>query len=325
MYDLLFVDDDLDTAKEYGDLVANFTKLRPFVCATKKEAVEAVRKYQIPIAVLDQRMPEISGTDLFTLLRVENPRLRAIMLSGEARPKDIAQAVNLAYSKYLHKTEFRKLPSVVLKEFVKYHSELAKQQGFQREYLFSVRKAFGLRGSVEFWLEAIFVEDENFIDDNSWKLIDQINAGEKRTITEKLEIVDELKFENNIESEISSNAELASKAALSISAKLSSTLKAKMTETHVLKNTISKENKREFSLPQEPATPGELHILSRSFYWTPVFRKIQCHIVKIIRPFDERKAIVLQTLQPTGRVATRQREILSDGSVRETLTGTHLI
>lgn len=82
MYQLLFVDDDKDAAREYAELVESFTRLRPLVCSTQDEAIEAVKNNQIAVAVLDQRMPEVEGTDLYRALRAVSPRLRAIMLSG---------------------------------------------------------------------------------------------------------------------------------------------------------------------------------------------------------------------------------------------------
>lgn len=185
MYHLLFVDDDLDTAREYAEQVANFTNLRPYVCSTKAEALEAVQKYPIGVAVLDQKMPEISGTQLFAELRKIAPRMRAIMLSGEADQTEIGEAMNLGYQKYLHKSDFRKLPQLVLKEFSRYQTEAARSLEFERVYLFKVANFFGLRGTIEFWLEAIFVEDEAFVPNDSWVLIDQVNCGEKKTITER--------------------------------------------------------------------------------------------------------------------------------------------
>src|SRR4051794_40446692 len=119
MYDLLFVDDDLVTAKEYAELVASFTKLRPYVCSTGEEALTAVQTYPISIAVLDQRMPQMSGTDLYRRLLAVNPRIRGIMLSGEAAQDEIGDAMNLRYSVYVHKSDFRQLPAIVLREFAR--------------------------------------------------------------------------------------------------------------------------------------------------------------------------------------------------------------
>lgn len=103
MYQLLFVDDDLETVKEIAEAVSTFTKLRAYTCSSKGEALEAVGKYPIAVAVLDQKMPESTGTKLYEELLKINPKLRAIMLSGEANESEIGDAMALHFSRYLHK------------------------------------------------------------------------------------------------------------------------------------------------------------------------------------------------------------------------------
>lgn len=325
MYEILFVDDDLVTAREYAELVSAFTKLRPFVCSTRAEALTAAGTYPIAISVLDQRMPEISGTELYRQLLTINPRMRGIMLSGEADQADIGTAMNLKYSVYLHKSDFRQLPAVVLREFTKIQVEQIHDAKFQRTYLFSVKHWLGFRGSIEFWLEAWFVEDETFVPRDGWRLADQINCGEKKQIKEKVELSSELRFERNLETEISANAEVAWKAMSQIRSKLGVVLREKTSVSSVLKEGVTKENSREISLPEEPKNPFELHVRSRAFYWAPVYSKIQCHITKEMRPMKERNSLLITTLQPTGKIATKQRDTFSDGTSKEVATGIHQI
>jgi hypothetical protein len=229
----------------------------------------------------------------------------------------------LEYSKYVHKSDVLQLPGLVLQEYVRFQNEKSKTNKFERAYLFSVRHWFGLRGSTEFWLESFLTEDENHIVPDSWKIADQINSGEKKQIKEKVELSSELKFEQNLETEISANAEVAWEAVGKIKTKLGAVLKEKVAASSVLKEGITKESIREITLPEEPKNPSELHVRSRGFYWAPVHRKIQCHISKIMWPMNERNSLSITVLQPTGRVATKQKDILSDGTTREIFTGVH--
>jgi CheY-like chemotaxis protein len=325
MYEVLFVDDDLETAKEYAELVHNYTRLKVMACSSKKEALEATRRNPIAICVLDQRMPEVSGTDLYRSLQEINPRIRAIMLSGEADSSEIGAAMNLRYSKYLHKSEFRQLPAVVLREFARYQSEVARDTAFKRTYLFSVRYVWGLRGSTEYWLEAYFIESEDFIPEQFWKLADQINSGERKRITEKIELSSELRFETTIETEVSASGEFGSEVTTQLKAKLETTLKERISLGNVLKKHFSRENVRDILLPKEPSNPHELHVKSRSFYWSPVYRKIECHISKLMRPMNERTSYNVTILQPTTKIATKQLDTLSDGTSREVFTGVHAL
>jgi DNA-binding NtrC family response regulator len=93
MIKILFVDDDVETAREYAEQVELFTKAQAIVCKDCREAAEAVRKYPVAVAVLDQRMPDISRTKLFEELRSIAPQLRAVMLSGEADQSEIGDAM----------------------------------------------------------------------------------------------------------------------------------------------------------------------------------------------------------------------------------------
>lgn len=326
MYDILFVDDDVATAREYAELVGNFTKLRPYVCSSKDEALAIARDYPIAVAVLDQKMPEILGTELFDELSQILPRMRAIMLSGEADPDEIGQAVNLGYKRYLHKSDLRKLPAIALSEFARYQTDLSRSIDFEPIQLCSVKSWFGLRGTVEFWLVAIFVEDEAYIPDEMWELIDQINRGEKKTIMERFEISSELKFEENVESTLSSNIDIGVKAGAVIKTKMDSVLKYKINTGSSIKKTKIKETVRELALlEQQEGRKRSEAVRSRCFYWAPVFRKIQCHIVKKITPVNERLSVSLSTLQPTGKIATKQVDYLEDGGVNVHLTGSHTL
>lgn len=195
---------------------------------------------------------------------------------------------------------------------------------FERIYLFTVKHWFGVRGSIDFYLESIVVENEEFVPDNNWKLVDQVNCGEKKRITEKWELSDELRFVTDLEVEMSANTEIAWKAAAQIKGKLGSVLRTKTSSSDSLKKTISKETTLEIAL-QEPENPGTHHVKSRSFYWAPVYRKIHCHISKHMNPMDESNVILITTLQPTGKIATKQIDTFNDGTKLDVGTGIHSI
>jgi CheY-like chemotaxis protein len=308
MYQLLFVDDDLETLKEYAETVSTFTKLRAFICSSKTDALEAVGKYPIAVAVLDQKMPEITGTELYKELLKINPNLRAIMLSGEANESEIGDAMELHFSRYLHKSKVRELPAIVLTEFVKFQAQAVKAMEFERIYLFTVKHWFGLRGSTDFYLESIVVEDEEFVPSDSWKLLDQVNCGQKKRITEKVELSSELRFVSDLETEISANMEIAFEAAAKIKGKLGSVLRTKTSFSDSLKQTMSRETVQEIALPEEPQNPGTRHVKSRSFYWAPVYRKIHCHMSKHMKLWTKLSLFLLRLCNPQEK--SRQNRLI---------------
>ena len=271
MYDVLFVDNDLETAKEYAEQVSRFSKLKTLVLSNPAEAVDAVKRYPIAIVVLDQKMPEMTGTALFAELRRCSPFLRGIMLSGEADQNEIGDAINLGYEKYLHKSDFRKLPGLVLNEFSRYQTEFSRAVEFQPVLLTKVRHYLGLGGTTEFWLEGLTIEQNNLIPADAWNLIDTINSGEKKRITEKYELSKELRFEELIETKLSADIGVAIKAAAKIKGQLSSSISTKLKSSQVLTHRTSREVQTDVTLPAEPSNPKSLYVRSRAFFGRLLF------------------------------------------------------
>lgn len=320
MYRLLFVDDDVASAEEYAEQVELFTRVRAKVVGTRKDAVNALRKFPIEVVILDQRMPDVRGTALFDEMRVISPGLRAIMLSGEAEASEVGDAINKGFSRYLHKADISKLPRAVLDEIIKYRTQKARELDWQPVLLYKYRAWWGIKGSIIYKLDSIFVEDETFVPEDGWKIIEQINCGEKRTVTERIEVKADLQFDQEIETNISTNFEIAAKAVSSIKQNMSQTLKVKLAARQVLSESQSREVKRELSLAAEPADPTSNFVRSRSFYWAPTYMKVQCMISKEVKPLGETTYVGLSILIPKREIATKQRDVLNSGKVVEIIT-----
>jgi len=73
MYEVLFVDDDLETAKEYAELVHNYTRLKVMACSSKKEALEATRRNPIAICVLEPIPKVVESDESFVIMEWPAP------------------------------------------------------------------------------------------------------------------------------------------------------------------------------------------------------------------------------------------------------------
>ncbi len=317
MYNVIFVDDDYDAAKEYAELVANFAKIKPLVCNTRDAAIEAVKQYEISVAVLDQRMPEVSGTELFSEISKLSPRTRCIMLTGEAAVEEVGDAINLGYKLYMHKSDIAQLPRAVLLEHTRYLKEGDSNLRGDPTLLGTVALWWGFSGKIEFWLQDIFVEDTQHVPLGSWKEVEQIICGEKKISSKKFERTKDLQFETSLESSLSSNSEISVKAVAEVKSALNSTLNTRLGVMSAHNTKVIMETTRELTLPPEPQDPTKLFVRKRIFCEAQIFRKIQCHIVKKLRPFNEEISAVITVLQPTDRIASKHIDILSDGRRRE--------
>ena len=121
-FDVLVVDDVAQAAEDYGRLIQARTGFKVIWTSLSEEAEELVRQSDIKVVVLDQVMP-VRGTELMQRLKKINPQLKTMMLTGEASGKEIGQAINLNFDKYLDKADVKELPGYVRSLYTDYQCE----------------------------------------------------------------------------------------------------------------------------------------------------------------------------------------------------------
>jgi CheY-like chemotaxis protein len=90
--DILYVDDEVENLVVFQ---ATFEEDFNVVTATSgAEALELLETRSFPVVIADQRMPRMSGTDLFEIMRRRFPHTKRIMLTGYADPKSMLSAIN---------------------------------------------------------------------------------------------------------------------------------------------------------------------------------------------------------------------------------------
>ena len=125
--EIIIIDDSPGAAKDYADPIEAQTglKVKSFVDAEK--LLDFVAHANVKVAILDQVMPEIKGTELFEKIKNIDPNIRAIMLTGEASTEDVAKAMNTGFSLYLSKGDITQLPHHVLKVYTQYEVSISKK------------------------------------------------------------------------------------------------------------------------------------------------------------------------------------------------------
>jgi DNA-binding NtrC family response regulator len=99
---ILLVDDDSYTRELFkGLLRKNSVELQ--TAANAAEARRAFRSVDFNLVILDQRLPDGNGLDLFAEMRSERPRLMAILITGFAEIRDAIRAVREGLFDYLTK------------------------------------------------------------------------------------------------------------------------------------------------------------------------------------------------------------------------------
>jgi signal transduction histidine kinase len=90
--DILYVDDEMENLIVFQ---ATFEDDFNIVTASSgAEALQILEERSFPVVVADQRMPRMSGAELFEVVRRKYPHTKRIMLTGYADPKAMLSAIN---------------------------------------------------------------------------------------------------------------------------------------------------------------------------------------------------------------------------------------
>lgn len=112
--EIVVIDDAPNAAQDFADLIEAQTGLKTKAFSNPSDLLDYISHANVKIAILDQVMPDIKGTDLFEKINQIDPNIQAIMLTGEASREDLSYAINLGFSKFLNKNEISKLSGIVL-------------------------------------------------------------------------------------------------------------------------------------------------------------------------------------------------------------------
>lgn len=90
--DILYVDDETDNLVVFE---ASFEgSFRVFTADSAVKAMELFEQRTFPVVVADQRMPGMTGSELFEIMRRKCPHTRRVMLTGYADPNAMLEAIN---------------------------------------------------------------------------------------------------------------------------------------------------------------------------------------------------------------------------------------
>ena len=87
---VLLVDDEEELASALAERL-NMRDIETDWVTTGEEALEKVKSTTYDLAVLDMKMPKISGLELKALLQERSPQLKFIFVTGYVSEKDFAE------------------------------------------------------------------------------------------------------------------------------------------------------------------------------------------------------------------------------------------
>lgn len=318
--EVLFVDDDLDAALAFADLISR-DGIRTSVASNRARALDIVEERPIAVAVLDQRMPDISGTELYSLLKEKRPYIKAVMLSGEAERNDVSSALEAGYIADVSKTNLDGLFPAILRAYREYKKDLGKSID-RPVLLHTVGLNLPYMPRAEYWLMGIEQLREPHVPDALWRVVGELNAGESIEIEMRVEVNSGIKFEQTFERDVAIEVNAKAKLHAEISGKIGETLKSKVTAGEHYGQSYSRTVKKTISLPAEPVNPREEAVKARIFRSGPEFAIFRLALRKKVFPIKAEMDEWVDVSVFTGRVAHKQQDVLTDGTVLERATYT---
>jgi signal transduction histidine kinase len=90
--DILYVDDESSNLIVFEAAFEDLFQVR--TARSADEALEFLRRHPVPVVVADQRMPDMTGVEMFAVLRTIYPHTQRVILSGFADSDAIIDAIN---------------------------------------------------------------------------------------------------------------------------------------------------------------------------------------------------------------------------------------
>ncbi len=99
---ILLVEDDPSLVKTLSDAL-KAKGYRPIAVLTGEEGIEATKEHDLSLALIDLKLPDISGIEVLRGIKRNSPRTEAIIMTAYASLESAIEAVNLGAFSYLQK------------------------------------------------------------------------------------------------------------------------------------------------------------------------------------------------------------------------------
>jgi DNA-binding NtrC family response regulator len=99
---ILVVDDEARVREEIGEYLSK-RSFEVYSAADPSTAINLLQQYQFHIAIVDIKLPVMSGLELLGLIRETQPQLEVIMISGHGDMQSVIEAMRLGAIDYFQK------------------------------------------------------------------------------------------------------------------------------------------------------------------------------------------------------------------------------
>lgn len=145
---ILFVDDDLDTLEVCERLFEG--RFRVICASSGTQALAAIAGKEIAAAIVDQRMPEMSGLDVLQRLQLSHPETSRVVMTAYTDIDDVVQLTNVGrISSFVVKPWHNNQLRVVVEREVEVYRKNRQINELQRRMAREHRTMFDLLQELE--------------------------------------------------------------------------------------------------------------------------------------------------------------------------------
>lgn len=282
-----------------------------------------VRDMGAKVVVLDQRMPQMDGTELGQHLVQMDARIRRILLSGEARADEVTQAYDSGFVRHVHKNQaLARLPAEIGHFLLEWHKSLIREVRASSKHIYSTKVGSLLtRSRLDYYLLGVDAVNEEYSFDDSWIPRARVDTGApvERTVEIEWTRAGELQFEA-IE-KVALEGRLEVKAHAKLETALSREISHRVQHNQSFSRRCKLVLKKHFALPPEPRDPGSLHVKARSYEVAPIYVQYSLSVLRVCSCCHNQELLKAVCYLPSGTVATRHVDYYSNGEHRTVLTG----
>lgn len=312
--DILIVEDIDVAAHQYGNLISLTLGREPFVETSPFRALKIVERNPIKVLVVDQKMHELTGTELVSEIQKQHPGVVSIMLTGLADKDEVGEAVNLGFFRYIHKRDVTEELVPAVEDALRHYDLLAE---LRKEYKVAVDEEIARvpvgkilrRETLKITLQSVDIEKDVTKDD--WQTEFTAKAGMKTEEVRTFEVKESYQLEHEFSA--TQEAKLGIKNIIDVAFQNNFGIKVGnqwgIIKTRTVKRTISAEL-------EAPDNLNQRYIAQRDYQVTGLYDKytfvleIKCSLCQS----DRTTNVVVYV--PKSKNATQQIDYYSDGTTK---------
>ncbi len=316
--EIIVIDDAPNAANDFAELIEAQTGLKVKSFDSPDELLDYVTHVSVKVAVIDQVMPVMKGTELYDKIKQIDPNVLAIMLTGEASKEELAKAINIGFSSYLSKNEISKLSSYVLDLFTKYEVSISKE--LKNE---TVVKLFPTwrHPFTSCHIVSCMPYGGMVISEDGDCILD-IYAGQEKEWNTISSIENKIQIEKKIEQKLETEFSISTQQIKGLSDRINSNIIAQSSKLYSISSQHTESQKLSYKL-LDPQNLECVYVSRRVIEQFPIYQLYRIVLRKICRLCKQAKYISIIVSKQTSKFQTRQIDHMSDGSTREIDLGIH--